>query len=69
VMITPSPAAPLADTDAPVVQKSQSVAASSKYDTIRRRATRELTDHDSYEMSPLALPSLPTERCEVWPEE
>ena len=49
---TLSPAAPLADTDAPVVQKSQSVAASSKYDTIRRRATRELTDYDNYEVGP-----------------
>jgi len=62
---TPSAAAPLADTDAPVVQKSQSVATSSKYDIIRRRAARELTGYNNYEMSPLALPSQPTETCGV----
>lgn len=52
---TPSRAAPLADTDAPVVQKSQSVTTSSKYDIIRRRATRELTGYDNYEVGPWLL--------------
>lgn len=51
-MNRPSPAAPLSDIAAPVVQKSKSVTTSSKYDIIRRRGTRESTDYNDYEVRP-----------------